>query len=300
MGTQTLYIIGNGFDLHHEIGSSYPAFGKYVSQVDPGLHDTFENYFSFEGNWANLEETLARIDVDLIVDDASTYFVSYGAEDWSDEDHHGYQSEVDRIVKSLSEELKRRFTEWIIGLRIPEPSSCSVPLISLDRDASYLTFNYTKTLQKLYGVPPENVLHIHGQAISIGSELVLGHGVNPASIDSLNKGADLIAQDSRVTEANESIDQYFPITYKSTSEVISRNEPFLRSLAGVKKIYVIGHSLSGVDLPYFEQIVRNTSVSCPDWVVTYFCKSSIPGFKEALSGIGVSDSRVKYVRISEI
>lgn len=300
MGTQTLYIIGNGFDLHHEIGSSYPAFGKYVSQVDSVLHDTFEKYFSFEGNWANLEEVLASIDVSSIVDDASNFLISYAAEDWSDAYHHDYQYEVDRIVKSLSEGLKRRFTEWIVGLRIPDPSSCSVPLIVLDRDASYLTFNYTKTLQQLYGVPPENVLHIHGQAISIGSELILGHGVNPASIGSLNKGADLTEQDTRVTEANKMIDQYFSATYKPTSEIISRREPFFHSLAGVRRIYVIGHSLSDVDLPYFEQVVKNTSASCPDWVITFHCESSIPVFKKALSGIGVSPSRVKYVRISEI
>jgi hypothetical protein len=28
--TNTLYIIGNGFDLHHRIQSSFSAFGEYL------------------------------------------------------------------------------------------------------------------------------------------------------------------------------------------------------------------------------------------------------------------------------
>ena len=33
-GEQILYIVGNGFDLHHGIPSSYAAFGRYLKEVD--------------------------------------------------------------------------------------------------------------------------------------------------------------------------------------------------------------------------------------------------------------------------
>jgi hypothetical protein len=58
--TQLLYIIGNGFDLHHRIQSSYADFGRYVSNVDSSLYSFFENYFPFDGNWADFENTLAH------------------------------------------------------------------------------------------------------------------------------------------------------------------------------------------------------------------------------------------------
>jgi hypothetical protein len=61
MGNGTLYIIGNGFDLHHKIKSSYTAFGEYVSAANPSLHETFEAYFSFDGNWVSLEDTLVLL-----------------------------------------------------------------------------------------------------------------------------------------------------------------------------------------------------------------------------------------------
>ncbi len=237
--SRLLYVIGNGFDLHHRIRSSYSDFGNYVWNIDPGLHSLFENYFSFEGNWADLENTLANIDIDLIIDEASAYLVSYSAEDWSDAYHHDYQYEINRITGSLSEGLKRRFTEWVCGLAIPDYSSCPVPLLDLDISAKYLTFNYTNTLQILYGVPPAHILHIHNQAISFDSDLVLGHGVSPKSIASLNAGADIENQDIRVTQANECIDDYFSRTYKPTDHVISAHRSFFHSLSEVRRVYVL-------------------------------------------------------------
>jgi hypothetical protein len=56
-----LYIIGNGFDLHNRIPSSYTNFGHYVLSVDSNLHTMFEDYFSFDGNWADFENTLAHL-----------------------------------------------------------------------------------------------------------------------------------------------------------------------------------------------------------------------------------------------
>ena len=68
MPAKKLYVVGNGFDLYHKIRSSYGEFGAYVKVANSSLHDTFENYFSFEGNWSSLEETLAHLDVDLILE----------------------------------------------------------------------------------------------------------------------------------------------------------------------------------------------------------------------------------------
>jgi hypothetical protein len=55
MNDLVLYIVGNGFDLHHQIKSSYSDFGEYVKTVDPELYETVEEYFSFGGKWSNLE-----------------------------------------------------------------------------------------------------------------------------------------------------------------------------------------------------------------------------------------------------
>lgn len=298
--TQLLYIIGNGFDLHHRIPSGYADFGRYVSGVDPSLHRLFENYFSSNGNWADFENTLAHLDVDLILDEASTYLVSYSADDWSDAFHHDYQYEIDHLVSSLSEGLKKRFTEWVCRLDIPAPSACKVPLLHLPLFSRYLTFNYTNTLQKLYGISPDRITYIHNQATGIGSDLVLGHGVSPKTIASLNAGADLENQDTRITQANECIDDYFSRTYKPTDRVISTHQAFFDSLSDVKRICVLGHSFSEVDWPYFSLIAEKTKVSGPHWVASYHDETKISLIKEAFYEFGIPAARITYARITDI
>ncbi len=298
--TRLLYIIGNGFDLHHHIPSGYAAFGRYVSDVDPSLHRLFENYFSFDGNWADFENTLAHLDVDLILDEASTYLVSYSADDWSDAFHHDYQYEIDRIVSSLSDGLKKRFTEWICSLPIPAPSSCQVPLLNLPLHSRYLTFNYTSTLQKLYGVAPDRITYIHNRAVDLNSDLVLGHGVSPKTIASLNAGADLEDQDTRVTQANECIDRYFSRTYKPTDRVISTHHAFFNSLSDIKRICVLGHSLSKVDWPYFALIAENTKVYGPHWAVSYHDEMDIQSMMGAFSEFGIPAAKITYAHITDI
>lgn len=300
MLSRLLYIVGNGFDLHHRIPSGYADFGRYVSGVDPTLHRLFENYFSFDGNWADFENTLAHLDVDLILDEASTHLVPYSADDWSDAFHHDYQYEIDRIVRSLSEGLKKRFTEWICRLAIPAQSSCQVPLLDLPLHSRYLTFNYTSTLQKLYSVSPDDITYIHNQATGLDSDLVLGHGVSPKTIASLNAGADLEVQDTRVTQANECIDDYFSRTYKPTGRVIAAHQAFFDSLSNVKRICVLGHSLSEVDWPYFSLIAEKTKAYGPHWVASYHDETRIPLMKEAFSEFGIPAAKITYARITDI
>lgn len=298
--SQLLYIIGNGFDLHHQIPSSYADFGRFVSAVDPRLHRLFEKHFSFDGNWADFENTLAHLDIDLILDEASTYLVPYSADDWSDAYHHDYQYEVNRIVSSLSTDLKKRFTEWVCHLIIPVPSTCRVPLLDLPSHARYLTFNYTGTLQTLYGVSPDRITYIHNNAAGPDSDLVLGHGVNPKSITSLNTGADLEDQDTRVTQANDCIGEYFSRTYKPTDSVISAHQEFFESLSEVSRIYVLGHSLSEVDWPYFALIAEKTKASATHWIASYYDEAEVRFMKDAFSEFGLPSTKVTYAWIADI
>lgn len=300
MPRQRLYLIGNGFDLYHKIPSRYSDFGRHLKQVNPDLHETLETYLSVSENWADFESDLAHLNVDFIIDNASTFLVPYSAEDWSDAYHHDFQYEVEKIVDALSHELKAEFTAWAKALEIPDASLCSVPLLPLKTGARYLNFNYTSTLQRLYRIPPELVLHIHGSVADPLSDLVLGHAINPLRRQSLNSGVDLESQDTRVTEANEILDSYFSSTYKPTHEVIKQHRGYFDSLAEIDEICVVGHSLSEVDIPYFLEIVKVTRESDPEWVVIYYDQSSVPKMKSALVDAGVQNHSVKFVGISSL
>ena len=300
MNKNTLYIMGNGFDIFHGIKSRYTDFGDYVEKLDYSLYEIFETYFSFEGNWSNLEDSLVHLDTDLIIDDASNFLVSYGAEKWSDSFHHDYQYEVEEIVKSLTTTLKKRFTDWVISLKIPDQSTYDGQLIDLNVAATFLTFNYTDTLQRLYKIPLNSILHIHNQAINSDSDLIFGHAVDPKRIEPLNSNVDLEDEDIRIIKANEIIDGYFSSTYKPTTDVITEHANFFNNLSNTEKIFVIGHSLSEVDIPYFKKITDNISKDKTNWVITYYDKADSPKFVKTMEILGISKTLVSFKQISSL
>lgn len=69
MTTKTLYIIGNGFDLHHGMPTLFSDFKRYLERIDRVTYGGVENYLPAQGNWANLEQTLADLDTDHIISD---------------------------------------------------------------------------------------------------------------------------------------------------------------------------------------------------------------------------------------
>jgi hypothetical protein len=175
--THTLYIIGNGFDLHHGIPSSYKEFGTYLKANDQDTYQVVERYFDVDAEfWSAFEERLAAFDSDTLTDDASDFLISYFAEDWKDAYHHDYQFETNQVVKGISETLRSRFAEWIRQLPLPTPLAIAPLRLSVDPSATFLNFNCTPSLQRLHGVPKANILHIHGAACEPNARLILGHG----------------------------------------------------------------------------------------------------------------------------
>lgn len=119
MNNKQLYIIGNGFDIFHGVNSRYSDFKNYVEDNDNKLFEALDEYFNSDELWSEFEDTLAYIDTDKIVDDASNYLVSYNVEDWSEAYHHDYQYEVQRAIDVITITLRKLFTTWILSLEIP-------------------------------------------------------------------------------------------------------------------------------------------------------------------------------------
>ncbi|VFR47665.1 unnamed protein product [plant metagenome] len=267
MRPTTLYVIGNGFDLWHGIPSGLGAFKQYVLGADRAIHREVEDYLPAGEDWCDLELALAELDADMLVDNLGHFMGSYGAEDWSDSGHHDFQYEIGNVVERLSTGLRSRFAEWIRALPIPTPETAPRRLASLDPRALFLSFNYTNTLTGLYGVDPAQILHIHGRADEADEELVLGHAWNPQSRRSLNERADIEDIDTRLVEANDTIDDYFSATFKRSEELIARHRPFFEALDTVDHVVVLGHSLSPVDAIYFMALFQQPGVAAARWTV---------------------------------
>jgi hypothetical protein len=267
----TLYIIGNGFDLHHGIPSSYKAFGQFLEREDKETFRFVDRYFSVDADfWSEFEERLASLDTDTLIDDVSQFLVSYGADDWSDAYHHDYQYEITRVVEAISKTMRARFGDWIRQVRIPEPSAIGPLSLPVDPEATFLNFNYTASLQRLYSVPSAHILHIHGAASDATEQLVLGHGRRPEeNLDRYRFESDPKAADMRVVEGVGIVDDYFKETFKPTERIIRKNCAFFEGLAGIERILVMGHSLAEVDYPYFHKVVRHIDRSRVRWKISY-------------------------------
>ncbi len=286
-----LYVIGNGFDLWHEIPSGYAQFKQHTRQRHQDLFDAIDRYLPADEEWNNLEAALANIDVDSIIENLDHFMLSYGAENWSDSGHHDFQYEVKQVVQRLSTKLRARFAEWIRSLKIPTPDTAVKRLSRIDVNAAFLTFNYTPTLASLYAVPSSHVLHIHGEATMQDSELILGHAWNPAQHLPLNDRPGIEDIDIRLREAHGILDGYFSKTFKPSERLIREHQAFFDQLVAIETVHVLGHSLAEVDAPYIQALLKVPSVSAAYWYVACRSEQERPTKRDRLIALGVDTQR---------
>lgn len=292
--SKQLYIIGNGFDIFHGINSRYSDFKNYVEKKDNDLFEALDEYFNSDELWSDFEETLAYIDTDKIIDDASSYLVSYGADDWSDAYHHDYQYEVQRAIDVVTVTLKKLFTKWILSLDIPDVGQLKIPNSSI-----YLTFNYTNTLEKAYKISSSNIIYIHNKAIDETSTLILGHSRQLTADNAFDNEANWEEGDVRVTEGNRILDSYFENTYKNTDTIINEKKSFFNHLNSINEIFVFGHSISTVDIKYFKEVKRNVQKDSI-WTVSYYSDDQKEKLKNSLIEISIDEDKIKMIKLSEL
>ncbi len=240
-----LIIIGNGFDLAHDIKSKYSDFKEYVKNIN-GDTDIMDTYFSTKADfWSNVELALSNYDLDHIFDECTP------GEDWLNDESfktaYQYEDAPDNL-RNIVDEFKRMFNEWVNNIDIDNVQT----KFQLQSNDLYLTFNYTEVLEKYYSIPPKNILHIHGERGG-NSEYVIGHNnyVKPLSAYTSDGITPEETARMKIIEIMNSFD-------KKSADIIKRKQKFFSQLGSVSEIVTIGHSLNEIDWPYFEKIVKET------------------------------------------
>ena len=258
-----LYLIGNGFDLHHSIKSSYKDFMEWLMFNNRVLYtrlvQTYELYCC--DFWSNLEIKLGEIPFEAIQNDNySSPFLIENSLSTVSFDCGEVAGEIGIKLKYLYWELQECLRVWVENLNQYDASQ----KLRIDTtDSLFIVFNYTNTLQTLYKVSNSCIFHIHGNAKS-DDELIFGH--NKCKEDIL-KGWNLY--DSKEIEIDiNSISEELMILYKDTNKIISENQAIWNRLSKIEKIYVYGLSISEIDEPYIYHIA--TILPNVSWIFSWY------------------------------
>lgn len=311
-----LYIIGNGFDLHHGLDTRYHGFAKYIRANDSELYYALESYFNYgygeKDLWSNFEENLANLNIDEILDDNINYLPDISSEDFRGRDLHAFPDVMENFLDKLTSGLVACFTEFIKTVDIP--NSSKERMLELDKDSIFFTFNYTYTLEDLYQIDPKKILHIHNGAESKYENIILGHGIDPSNFEEPipTPPEDLSPEelerwndeqngnwDYSYDTGKESIMRYFAASYKATDAIIRENASFFESLSNIDHVLIFGHSLSDVDLPYVKKIILSVR-PYTKWTVSYFDEVEKESHLNKLIELGIDARNIDLIEFYEI
>lgn len=302
----TLYIIGNGFDLHHGLPTSLTDFRKYAEYsafsrlYEDGAFMICANQ-TLDEHWESLEENLSNFDVDALIERAAEYY---------DDNPHENQFvyEVESAIDVLTTGLKRGLSKY---LSLAESQDIGIDkLLKIDTNARFLCFNYTNTLDRIYKVPSNRICYIHGKLNTPNAPIVIGHcmedsGYTPQDeidISTLTEEALAAYEDSYSPDYEYAVKEahgYFKKNYKDTVACINASSEFFESLSDIDRVIILGHSLGGIDLPYFECINRTVRGDC-HWAATYYQNDQKRKIFERLEGIVNDRSRMSLFEISQL
>lgn len=271
--------------------------------------------------WANFEYYLGDMNREKVFEDLDQHYPKKlrHAQKFT---FHSYVTPIQSLSSRINEctfKMKYHFHRWINKLHYAK--GWKKRMLALDNDALFLTFNYTTFLEDEYTIPASQICYIHGNRHDPFGSLVLGHRANVAqdfekwkylrrnrrhyrpnlkdekgryyANDNMEYLAYFLSDEQKgnwhnvfrynaVLEAKEILEKYYDANMKDTSRIIDQHRPFFQSLKDIKKITVIGHSLSAVDMPYFATI-KEQLPNYVDWefsvngqrdeqMVKQFCK----------------------------
>jgi hypothetical protein len=310
-----LYIIGNGFDLHHGIPSSYRDYRKWLEKNDRGLLERLREYYDVDSEewWGDFEEALGHSSMGSYIEITSLInqprFDDY--EDVQPDEYLAGEFQAREEIGGLVNSIKETFRQWIKDFPKPK-DDFKIELNS--ENAFFINFNYTDTLQSLYNVDHRFVWYIHGEARS-GEKLIFGHNRSHEELkddycppipeppddcgdierwfEKANDGEDYIHQ----TVREEAAAQIYNLN-KGTDSIIHNDYIIFEGLRNVQEVYSYGLSFSPVDLPYLNEIVKHVPKGTATWTVSYYSADDLTREKDYFKAKGLS--QINYIKLEDL
>ncbi len=285
-----LYIIGNGFDRAHHIKCGYNDFMDYLGDnysdfyqcLVYGYNSAGALWYDFENELPNcatyIEESGLQMGNDLLAELDYDPMDDMSIGHWLDEQY------------SFLYKLPVYLRCWVETIDINKK-----PIFNIDCNALYLTFNYTATLEKIYGIDEDNITHIHGYVENDNEELIIGH-CNTKAIEYAKKKKEE-SQTLFVDHAISTYDRaakYCEETIKPSRLIIEQHQYFFEQLESIDSVEIIGHSLNSVDIPYIARVFEIVGNKAK-WTVYYFDKNDKNRFLDIMLNLGIEQNNL-YIK----
>lgn len=294
-----LFIIGNGFDIAHNIKSSYEDFRLYlISLLEDISGEKYEDYdFTDSSNIITIDYYQSP-ENDLLT---ILYFLSCAEALYSLNNSNFKMIEWKNIEKSVGElnyddfswifvdesDIDKEYrANWInedmfspyidVLIKIPEYFEKWIKQVDIgnakvlnnlnnyfDFNAKFICFNYTSTLEKIYNVNKEKICYIHGNVDS-GQKIFFGHGNNYMYDDYINA-----IDNPNYFSVAEGYTVINDILRKPVDDIINNNLDFFETLKDINQIYSYGFSYGEVDLPYIRKICEYIS-DTSEWYIHFY------------------------------
>ena len=261
-------MIGNGFDLHFDLNTNPKDFEEYLETKSIyNESDNALNYFRCYGvDWSEYEQPMANIEfeeLEEVHEQAPDYMSDY------ERDRDGVILDMEMLFDSLSGAINDALTDMVDAANAQIEryiiNDSKYPLRLFNADDAILSFNYTRTVERLFDVPVEvPILHIHGFRDN-EDPLVFGYRLDDKMI---------YPSHWELNEENGDyyIDQQRQIAYNFYTHLekqlkIDKLNDFMNGL-NVCEVIVLGHSMGIVDFDYMEEIEKGLNPK--RWLISYY------------------------------
>lgn len=313
-----LYIIGNGFDLAHDLPTKYADFRDWLKDVHYEIeknndytdfmvsmeqifaHSSYNDGSTIE-LWSDFENALGNLQIDQFIKKVADDNAIQDPEDEYYNDPGYLANQVHNFVEQIYmqhalEYVRSLFREWILNIPNYDDIEPCFTIEDIETEGLFLTFNYTNTLETVYNIQPEQILHIHGCIFQEGSEIIVGHE-NMYNRELYNE----------IEEELFGVDvEIFPMMVevmnglrKNTKQIIQQNKDWFENLKnqGIKEIYLYGLSFGEIDDAYYKEIYEQI----PDahWIFAIYAetkgieRSNVRNIRNFIDRIGIPHEKCR-------
>lgn len=269
--TPILFIIGNGFDLAHGMKTSYEDFHQWL--LDNGysfavnrLEHLYPEISNNDGRWCDIESALGSISLDEAINYDRNFQECPDETNCEDSSHDDYR--CGENLRNVVDILPGLLKDWIESISTNEVN----PKYEISKGAKFLSFNYTRTLEDVYKIESDNILHIH-ETITGSRPLVVGYGKATFEDEEFVPNDDTIDADL--------IKKMLSHNRKPVDAILKEPIPqsWFERLGEIQSVIVYGHSCSNVDKSYFETVADNIKANA-HWFFFVYDKSKNESIKK--------------------